>query len=203
MPDEDFAYLFTLWLLLERVSWIAQQSNYAARYMLAQIVRFRLAKLRRYETKLRKIPDCTIEWGAPRPERRRIDQPSRVEQLQLADIAASATAQAFEPDTFGDVEPRYLDELRPRLYHPGGKAITSCGLKMRPWNARSQAAHVAPDPVIGEEDWSASTGLSRLWRVLVFPPADDHPRSETRIVRVASDTRNHAGFHCSDLNVGA
>ena len=67
--------------------------------------------------------------------------PSRVEQLQLADIAASATALAFEPDNFGNVEPRYLSELRPRLYHPSGGKITSYGLKMHPWNTRSQAAY--------------------------------------------------------------
>ena len=63
-----------------------------------------------------------------------------MEELQLADLVASATASAFEPDTFGNTEPRYLREMAPRLYRHNGN-LTSYGLKMHPWTAAVQAAY--------------------------------------------------------------
>lgn len=121
MPDEDYAYLYTLRLLLEQLSWIAQRQGFIVHYTLSHIVRFRLAKLRAYEARLQQL-STTIVSASLDPKGGRIDHPRRVEQLQLADIAASATALAFEPDGFGNTEPRYLDELRPRLYCPSGKS---------------------------------------------------------------------------------
>ncbi len=87
-----------------------------------------------YEARLKAEAACQIK----RPGR--IDQPQRVEELQLADLAASATAAAFEPDPFGNTEPRYLRELAPRLYRHKGN-LTSYGLKMHPWNAATQTAY--------------------------------------------------------------
>jgi hypothetical protein len=77
-----------------------------------------------------------------------VEQPNRLEYLQLADIAASATAQAFEPDRHGNVEPRYVHELRPTIFRrgTGANSYTSYGMKIHPWNVRSRTAH----------DWLAS-----------------------------------------------
>ncbi|WP_083828259.1 MULTISPECIES: hypothetical protein [Protofrankia] len=72
-------------------------------------------KLRAYEATLRTATDCRIMWAALDPRGGRIDQPSRVEGLQLADMAASATFPAFEQDQYGNTEDRYLRELAPRL----------------------------------------------------------------------------------------
>ena len=141
IPDEDFAYLYTFRFLLERLSWWARDMGVVSKYTLAHIIRFRKATLRRYESILRNDPECRVEWDHLDQRGGGIDQPSRLEQLQLADLAASATAQAFEPDQFGNVEVRYLEELRPRLYRHGGGVLTSYGLKMHPWNAKSQADH--------------------------------------------------------------
>jgi hypothetical protein len=71
----------------------------------------------------------------------RIDQPNRVEQLQLADVSASAIFQAFEPDQFGNTETRYLTELAPRLYRCPPGLLTSYGLKMHPLNETTKAAY--------------------------------------------------------------
>ncbi len=143
LKDEDRAYLYTLRFLLERLSWFARDRSGVLGYTLAHIVRFKLTTLRQYEARLRAMrpPDCRIDWASLDPHGGRIDQPSRLEQLQLADIAASATACAFEPDKFGNTEDRYLREMAPRLYRYPGGAITSYGLKMHPWNAASQGAH--------------------------------------------------------------
>jgi hypothetical protein len=62
LPHEDLAYLFTFRLLLERLSWIAEGHLTTLAYTLAHVRRFRLAKLRQYEAKLRAI-EATIKWS--------------------------------------------------------------------------------------------------------------------------------------------
>jgi len=140
--DEDQAYLFTLRFLLERLSWLARDQYCTLTYTLAHVVRFKIAKLREYEQNLKKMSaiDCKVQWSALDPHGGRIDQPNRIEYLQLADIAASATFAAFEPDAYGNLEPRYLQELAPRLYRRKGN-LTSYGLKMHPWGETTKAAY--------------------------------------------------------------
>jgi hypothetical protein len=141
LPSEDHAYLYTLRFLLERLSWHATSRGARLDYTLAHIVRFELSKLREYEAALRADPQCQIDWQTLDPHGGRIDQPNRVEGLQLADLAASATYPAFEPDEYGNVEQRYLTEFAPRLYRRPGRPITSYGLKMHPWNDATKAAY--------------------------------------------------------------
>jgi hypothetical protein len=142
LPTEGHAYLYTVRFLLERLSWLARDRMAEVDYTLAMITRFKLSTLRSYEARLRSNPACSIAWGSvPRPGK--IDQPNREEFLQLGDLAASAIGKAFELDSFGNTERRYLQELVPRLYRRGSSAtsLTSYGLKMHPWNAGCQTAH--------------------------------------------------------------
>ncbi|MFE7612239.1 hypothetical protein [Streptomyces celluloflavus] len=139
--NEDQAYMHTLRFLLERLSWFARDSSVIMTYTLARIVRRELAKLREYEAHLRGGYDCRIHWPALDPKGGRIDQPKRIEMLQAADLAASATFAAFNPDKFGNVETRYLHELRPRLYRRGLSPVASYGLKMHPWTESTKAAY--------------------------------------------------------------
>jgi hypothetical protein len=88
LPDEHHAYLYTLRFLLERLSWFARDRDGTLSYTLAAIVRFKLAQLRDYEARLRLHPECQIVWSCLDPRGGRIDQPNRVEQLQLADLVA-------------------------------------------------------------------------------------------------------------------
>ncbi len=139
--DDDTAYLYTLRYLLERLSWLACAERRVLTYTLSHVVRFKTSKLRAYEGVLRAMPDCQVAWPWLEPTGGHIDQPSRVENLQLADSAASATFAAFECDDFGNTEVRYLREMSPCLYRrPGGK-LTSYGLKMHPWNDATRAAY--------------------------------------------------------------
>lgn len=133
VPDEDVAYFYTFRFLLERLSWFARDHGSVLDYTLAAIVRFKTATLRHYEQRLRAEPGCNVAWHHLDAHGGRIDQPNRVELLQLADIAASATFKAFDPDEFGNTEVRYLTELAPRLYRRPPGPLTSYGLKMHPW----------------------------------------------------------------------
>lgn len=141
--NDDYAYLYTFRFLLERLSWFGRQYESPVTYTLAAIQRFPLAKLREYEAILRVQQGCQVDWNYLDPKGGRIDQPQRYEPLQLADLAASATAQAFEPDQYGNTERRYLEELLPRIW--GGpysaRRLTSYGLKMHPWNETTKAAY--------------------------------------------------------------
>lgn len=143
--DEDAAYLYTLRFLLERLSWIARDSGCLLHYTLAHIVRFKKATLRDYEARLRAMPPelCKIAWASVDPRGGQLDQPNRVEMLQLADTAASATFAAFEPDEFGNTEDRYLREFVSRLWRrgSGANALTSYGLKVHPWSDSTKAAY--------------------------------------------------------------
>lgn len=135
--NDDQTYLYTFRYLLERLSWLARDQGAELKYTLAHVVRFKLQKLRDYEGILRLDPQCQVAWSSLDPRGGRIDQPNRVEGLQLADAAASATFAAYEIDAYGNTEDRYLRELSGRLYRrgSGANALTSYGLKMHPQTA--------------------------------------------------------------------
>lgn len=127
--NESQMYLYQLRFLLERLSWMGRKHREVVSYTVAHIIRFKLSDLREYETKLRGMP-TEIDWRWLDPAGGTIDQPQRLEPLQLADLVASATGAAFNADSFGNVETRYLIELGPRLYRQSpDSAVTSYGLK--------------------------------------------------------------------------
>lgn len=138
---DDQAYLYTFRFLLERLSWLARDSDRKLHYTLAHIVRFKLERLREYESRLRNEQGCQVAWPSVDPRGGRLEQPNRVEMLQAADVVASATFAAIEPDRHGNTEQRYLVEMAPRLYRRGSAALTSYGFKMHPWNDATRAAH--------------------------------------------------------------
>ncbi|MEU4161274.1 DUF3800 domain-containing protein [Actinoplanes sp. NPDC026670] len=140
--NDDQAYLYTFRFLLERLSWYARDHQAQLKYTLAHIIRFKLAKLRQYEANLKLTPGCQIAWDFLDPAGGSIDQPARVEQLQLADAVASATFAAFEPRN-GVTDQSYLKAMAPRLYRRGSglKALTSYGLKIHPWSDTTKAAY--------------------------------------------------------------
>ena len=131
MSDVDAAYLYTLRYLLERVTWFVDDHGGQAYVTFAHIDRFKIMKLHSYIGILRADPSVQIRWQA-------LFLPVRMETmqgndfLQVADATASSAAQAFEPDRHGNVEPGYLQALRPRLYRRGRGAITSYGMKLHP-----------------------------------------------------------------------
>jgi hypothetical protein len=143
LPTEDHAYLYTLRFLLERLSWHAHERHAVLGYTLAHIVRFELKKLRRYEAALRVDPECRVKWAALDPRGGGIDQPSRVEGLQLADLATSAIYPLSRVRA-GRVRqhraPVPARDRRPALPAAPG-ALTSYGLTVHPWNEQTRAAY--------------------------------------------------------------
>ena len=129
--NNDQTYLNTVGMLLKRLSWIASDRGGVMSYTLAHVVRFKTATLRQYEAALR-ATTYEIEWASLDPGGGAIDRPANCGPLQLADIAASAVAAAFEPDRFGNLEPRYLIELGPQIYRRSGSPLAVCGLKLYP-----------------------------------------------------------------------
>ncbi|MCC8909471.1 DUF3800 domain-containing protein [Curtobacterium sp. GD1] len=139
--NNDERYLHTFQLLLERLSWIARDRQDTVAYTLAHIVRFKIERLREFEANLKTNPTSRIHWDALDPHGGRMVAASTEEKLQLADLAASATAAAFNPDRFGHTETRYLEQLAPLLYRGRNSPLTSYGLKLFPSDESTRAAY--------------------------------------------------------------
>jgi hypothetical protein len=132
MQDVDGAYLYTLRYLLERISWYVDDRGGQAYVTFAHIDRFKIAKLDAYVQTLQASGSQTeIRWRALFLPVRMMTMQGH-DFLQVADATASATAQAFEPDQYGNTEDRYLRALAPRLYRRGRGPITSYGMKLHP-----------------------------------------------------------------------
>lgn len=140
--NQDMAYLLTFRYLLERLSWIARSSNSTLHYTLAHIKNFKLEKLREYERRLRAQSPavCKIYWENVTERGGRIDQPQRVQHLQLADMVTSAIGDAFNGDNQGLCERKHLEALTHYFYRKNGN-LTSYGLKMHPWRETTKAAY--------------------------------------------------------------
>lgn len=139
--NETQMYLYQLRFLLERLSWLAQSHNEVLTYTVAHIRGFKLENLREYEQRLRKS-QSTIQWDFLDPRGGQIDQPQRLQELQLADLLVSASAPAFESDRFGNFETGYFLQVAKRLYRKNGNGTPlGYGLKIHPWKDATKAAY--------------------------------------------------------------
>jgi hypothetical protein len=142
LPHEDLAYMYTFRLMLERLSWLGRRQEAMVGYTLSHVVHFKKETLSTYEKVLRNKGGKTeIDWQWLDPSGGKIDGPRTLEQLQLPDLVASGTAEAFEPNKNAAVMTSYLENYRPRLFRHGNGAITTYGLKMHPWNGQSKEEH--------------------------------------------------------------
>lgn len=139
-PDGDLAYIaqpdpMYLWairLLLERISWFIRDNGGGTSIVtFAHLKRFPAKKLHDYREALRRSP-TGIHWPSFEGHHFCLGTPDSIEMLQTADICASALFKAVEPDGYGNIEPRYLSELRPIIYRDPRGQITSYGLKVFP-----------------------------------------------------------------------
>ncbi|WP_157182687.1 DUF3800 domain-containing protein [Sciscionella marina] len=125
------AYNYATKLLLERLSWLAESRAEQLDCKLSHVRgghhEEHLGPYLR-ELKLGK-QNCGIDWSAV--HHIEIVDPSSDESLDLADIAASGIASAFEVDEFGSYETRYLRRMRERFYRKG-QNLFSYGLKVFP-----------------------------------------------------------------------
>jgi len=125
-------YLWALRLLLERVSWwIRDHGNGTSIVTFAHIKNFQAHKLHSYRNALDMSP-TKIHWPSFDGHPFRFAGMATVQLLQLADSTASALYAAIEPDQFGNVEDKYLQNIAPKLYRYGASAVTAYGLKVFP-----------------------------------------------------------------------
>lgn len=127
--DPQAVYLYALRFTLERLSWIARDANEEIIVTFAHVKNFPYQRLTNYLTLLRGL-STSIHWPAIRDIR--INQPNKLELLQVADVAASTTLKAFQSDRLGVTEQRYVRELAACLYRRPGGAISSYGMKLHP-----------------------------------------------------------------------
>lgn len=140
--DDDGAYLYTLRFLAERISWFGRQYEAPVHLTIAHKVRFKRGKLEEYDQRLRSAGGCEVDWNFIDLGKSDLDQPKRLEFLQVADVVSSSTASAFESDAQGVASPHYLQNFSHRLYRPQRSSkLTSYGLKMHPWSATTKAAY--------------------------------------------------------------
>jgi hypothetical protein len=132
ITNPDPMYLWAVRLVLERISWyVRDHGGGSAVVTFAHVRHFKAQKLHDYRRAL-EVADTKIHWAAFDGHPFKIGSPDRVELLQAADTAASAVFRAVEPDEFGNVERRYLEEIAPKLYRRGSAPVTSYGLKIFP-----------------------------------------------------------------------
>jgi hypothetical protein len=127
LSDASTMYNYAIRRLLERVSWFVDERGGEAIVTFAHVRRFPYDKLRDY-LQILQLQPTQIRWQAFR--RFKIDQPSRVRPLQVADLAAGCLYSALRQDDFGDFEPAYLMELVPRIYKRGQAHVTSYGMNI-------------------------------------------------------------------------
>jgi hypothetical protein len=101
----DGMYLWCLRLLLERVSWLVRDDprDGWAQVTIAHLKRFKREGLDGYVEKLRGSQGVKIAWSVLPAGSFRISTPEKVDMLQVADIAVSASFKAVEPDNYGHV----------------------------------------------------------------------------------------------------
>lgn len=137
IEDVPAQYNYTFRFLLERLSWIAERRHTQLTYVAATLGSAPPEGLASYEQALRHSR-TSIKWdhltepaGIMLPQ---ADEPL----LNLADIAASATAKAVEPDSWGLVEPAYLRNLAPALYRSRDGNVKRYGIKLHPSNVEER-----------------------------------------------------------------
>ena len=139
LSDPASMYNYAVRRLLERISWFVDEAGGEATVTFAHIKNFPYPRLKAYIELLREST-TTIRWraftGNPK-----IDQPTRIRPLQVADLVAGAFGSALRPDDFGDFESSYLLELAPRIYIRGRGRVTSYG-----FNAVGDPQHLTAFP---------------------------------------------------------
>ncbi|WP_156365301.1 DUF3800 domain-containing protein [Sciscionella sediminilitoris] len=128
--DAPGAYNYAAKFLLERLTWLAKSRDHELDCTLSHVRGGHLEeRLGDYLRTLRKQREEGIEWDWVHAIDVRGQEDD--ERLDLADIAASGIASAFEVDEFGSYETRYLRRMRERFYRKG-QNLFSYGLKVFP-----------------------------------------------------------------------
>lgn len=144
MEEVPAQYNYTFRYLLERLSWLAERRQTTLTYVAAELGSAPPGLLAEYEETLRRSTDPTmsIKWAHLTNPAGRMAPMREEPLLELADLAASATAKAFEPDEWGFTERAYFRNLAPTLFRSAdGERVLRYGIKIHPTRAESRVAY--------------------------------------------------------------
>lgn len=122
LQTTPYLYNFACRLLLERILPFLKSNNAKANLIFEHRRNTSYDELKVYLKRM--IDTSRILTLSPKPK-------AQAKCLQLADIVASATYNAFEPDYYGNVEPSYIMTLRKNLFCYNKKCL-GYGLKLYP-----------------------------------------------------------------------
>lgn len=136
--EKHILYRYMCRLLLERISWLCRDrpcvGDGTAELIFSNRAAMSYDDLRKYLATLQGKSDeleVKIEWAVIDPLQVRAINHDQLAGLQIADIAASGTRWSVDLNKYGNVEARYIEILKPRLYNHNGKVL-SYGLKFFP-----------------------------------------------------------------------
>lgn len=132
LRQSELLYHYSLRFLLERASWFVHQNEGKMKVIISNRARLTLGALRNYVWRLQQDSRFQARpvFG---PDDLSVTKPDLRKMLQVANAFASATLDAFNPNQFGDTEPRYLHRMKQRLYRHGvDRTLSGYGLKIFP-----------------------------------------------------------------------
>ena len=140
-PKPPYMYNWACRLLVERLTWFADERGRALNLFFSNRATTSYARLEAYMNWIQNDPTCSIRRGCIQGF-----QPvnQTVKLIQIADFYTSASFAALEPDPFGNSEEDYLMRVRQQLYRRknnlfsyGFKGFPPIGLdrKRYPWLA--------------------------------------------------------------------
>jgi len=138
--EKNQLYFYLTRFLIERVSWLCRdmrplvpEGDGKVRIVFSRRGGLAYDDFRSYMNKLKSDSgsDVQIHWPVIDIDGISAEAHSARAGLQLADIATSAVASAFEADRYGNTEWRYLEVLKPRIYSRKSKYF-SYGMKFFP-----------------------------------------------------------------------
>lgn len=136
--DKNQLYFYMTRYLIERLSWLCRDHRRHAREGDGRVAitfsrrgGMQYDNFRNYLELLKADDEVRIHWPVIDIGAVTAADHSSSASLQLADAIASAFAAGFEPDRYGNCEPRYAETLKPVTYHRGGNYL-SYGVKLVP-----------------------------------------------------------------------
>lgn len=134
----DQVYLYASRFILERISWLCRDENPlnpSADVIFSARGGLNIPRVQNYLS-LIKAGDNSIEWACIDPSRLDVQPNECVTGLQLADSIVSGTRWGIQADDFGNVETRYIYEMRRKYYRylraDGTRELVNYGLKLYP-----------------------------------------------------------------------
>lgn len=120
-PQPPYMYNWACRLLVERLSWYADEQSRQVNLFFSNRATTSYAKLQTYMNWMQNDPECQIRAGSISGF-----QPvnQTVKLIQIADFYASAAYAALEPDPFGNSEEDYLLRIKSQLYRRNNNLLS-------------------------------------------------------------------------------